>query len=182
MIVTECYTDGGCIDSNPSPYGGTWSFAHVGEHDPPAIGPVGLVGYGCGVVTPSMCGYPTVENNLMETVAIVKCLEALPDGWAGPVFGDNLNSLRRARTPNKGAFGGCPDHIRSRLRRARNRLGDVRFELIGGHPTRADLARGCRADGKRVSPWNVFCDRMATRIGGVLNWTTGRQLALSHPA
>ncbi len=106
-------------------------------------------------------------NNLAEVVALVHALEPLPAGWAGRVRTDSLNAIlawARPEFPPKYV----PADWWDRLLAARDRLGPLSWELLGGHPVRSELAAGVRRDGKPVSRWNVACDAAATHAGAAL--------------
>lgn len=151
--VDSIYTDGGIIGRNPSPDGGTWAVVFVKDG--------AMVAERSGVILPTDIGMETVENNIAETIAIMLGLEALPPGWSGQVFGDNLNSIRRAREPNK-IKAIVPKFIKDRIVAARSELAPA-FELLGGHPTKAEVEAGRRADGKLVSKWNVLADKLCCK-------------------
>lgn len=157
MTPAEVYADGGVVMVNPSPHGGTWAWCHVaGER---------AVAEGSGAFPPSAYGMATVSNNLTEFAALLFCLEALPDGWAGRVFTDSGVTLMRFQAPDAVKMNGIPDDLVARLRAVRGRLGELAFVLLGGHPTRKELAAGRRKDGKPVSRWNVWCDHQCGRRG-----------------
>ena len=174
--VAHVFADGGVIRKNPSEIGGTWAFALVN-----AIG--GRVAAASGhVAAAEVAPLPWVSNNLTECVALLLAFEQLPDGWAGPAYSDSLNAIK-AHT--RAGLGGCdldppeylPGDLWRRMARCRNRLGAVTFTLLGGHPTRAELAAGVRKDGKPVSAHNVFCDREATAAGAAYLRSLDRQEA-----
>jgi ribonuclease HI len=147
--VTDVFCDGGVCVKNPSPHGGTWAWCHV-----TAAGEVAASA--SGTVTPAECGTPAVSNNQTEFLAALLALEALPAGWSGRVLSDSGVTIARfqgARTR------GLSDAWVSRMDAALARLGTLEWVLLGGHPTRADLGKGFRSDGKPVSKWNVHCDR-----------------------
>jgi ribonuclease HI len=154
--VAAIYTDGGVVLVNPSPIGGTWAFCYVG-FDGERI-------YGTGgSLTPADVGLPWVSNNLTEHLAILHAIEQLPERWSGPVYSDSLNAIRTFRQPipDKRPTW-IPDAIWQRRCAALNAVGNLDFTLLGGHPTKAELAAGKRKDGKPVSTHNAWCD---TRCG-----------------
>jgi ribonuclease HI len=76
-LAVALYADGGLVDSNPSFVAGCWAWIAVdkkGEMTDCATGVVPAEG---------MLRSTGVGNNLMETVALVYALEALPEGWTG---------------------------------------------------------------------------------------------------
>jgi ribonuclease HI len=153
--VHATYCDGGALKKNPSPLGGTWCYCHVD-----AAG--NQLGAASGVVTPADVGLPAVTNNFTELLAAVLALESLPEGWAGTLYTDS-NVTRCRLTGAKPRFNGIPLNLANRTLAVRRRLGDFRVVLLGGHPTKADLAAGRRKDGLPVSAWNVFCDERCGR-------------------
>lgn len=172
MHSAALYADGGCVHSNPSPWGGTWAFRLVAE-DGTANHAVSGAYVACGM---AYCTHrqddpfphwplPTVTNNAMEFVAVVLGLEALPDGWGGEVCSDSAITLHRLFPGPSGArFNGIPEGWIQRLNTARHRLHwrGCTPVLCKGHPTRQMMAVG--HDGyKRVSPHNVDVD-------GACNW------------
>lgn len=149
--VTDVYADGGCVLDNPSPHGGTWAWCHVAGG--------GRVAEASGAVTPEEVGTETVSNNATEFLALLLCLEALPNGWAGTASTDSGVTLLRFRDHTTTKMKGIPDAWVVRLNAVRRRLGELNFVLLGGHPTRAELAAGVRKDGKPVSEHNVWADK-----------------------
>lgn len=148
-LVSEVYTDGGCIGRNPSADGGTWAWIHVylnGSHKLES-----------GSVHPTDVGMKRISNNLTELLAMILAFEALPFAWSGAVFTDSLCTLVRADKPTKTKFKNIPHEYRKRLIAARGRLGELRFTLLAGHPSRAHIAAG-EKKGKPVSVWNKICD------------------------
>lgn len=160
--VVAVYADGGCVKVNPSPYAGTFAVVYV-DKDNREIGHV------AGYLEPATAqGIETVENNLMETLAVLLGVEVLPDGWAGCVYTDNLNALRRITTPRKTSFNGPAQQLRERCTIARERLPKMTGQLLCGHPTREEIARGRGKRGYPVSVHNVranaLCNETAARF------------------
>lgn len=153
--IAAMFCDGGVIGRNPSMLGGTVCFCLVDQADT-------IVRHCSGIVTPQSCGVRHITNNLTELLAAVNGLEALPEGWTGNVFTDSLVTLRRISGGK--SFRGIPDQLRARVALVLTRLGSYKVHLLGGHPTKAELAAGVRSDGKPVSQHNVFCDRECTRL------------------
>lgn len=168
------YTDGGLLSSNPSPTGGTWAWVAVSEDGR-------KIGFKSGIVlTETLLQHaesndhdaprPVVSNNHTEQIAIIKAIQALPVGWSGTIYSDSevaitrvnsdyeLNNLGLDRFPS-GEKGLWPS-ISMTSKEAVKRLGQIRFVLLQGHPTKKDLERGLGA--KRnlpVSKWNVWADK-----------------------
>jgi ribonuclease HI len=103
-----------------------------------------------------------VTNNHAELTAVIMALESLPEGWAGTLYTDSENTVRwlnrRGRSPK------VTPATRTRLVAALDRVGDFRKVLVAGHPTYADLDRGCREDGVPVSRFNVRCDELCRAV------------------
>lgn len=151
--MNQLFTDGGVIEKNPSPIGGTWAYRVV--HDGTPIG-------GCAGVIEPRGPYPTISNNMTELLAIFKGLESLPDGWSGQVCSDSKIALgwvfwgyRR----NKAVPILC-----ERVDAAVKRLGELTPILHDGHPTAAQIALGKGKRGQPVSEHNVFVDRQCCRM------------------
>lgn len=149
------YTDGGVIGPNPSPQGGVWAYCwidHQGQRSHRAS----------GLVRPRGIGLPTVTNNVTELLAVLLALEGLPDDWSGIVHTDSFVTLSRFRRDrNSTSFKGIPESLVKRTLRVR-RKGQYGMRLVAGHPTSAELARGCKGN-TPTSPHNVWCDRECGR-------------------
>lgn len=157
MNITALYADGGVIGRNPSPIGGTWAWCHVnaaGER----------IATGSGVVLPRP-SLPLITNNLTEMIALVKGLEALPEGWAGTVYSDSQITIGRV------FWGWKQNNLPAVLLRqcaaaiARIDFANCRAVLLDGHPTQAQLAAGRGKRGNPVSEHNVWCDKECGRVG-----------------
>ena len=151
--VVSLFTDGGVVVRNPSPVGGTFAVRLVDA------GGTCLV-EGSGAVTlAELAPLPWVGNNLTEVAAVTLGLELLPDGWAGTVYTDSLNALRRCRDClSQQCPPWLPADLWGRLYAARRRLGDLTWVLLSGHPTADELAAGLSKKGRPVSPHNVAAD------------------------
>lgn len=155
MTAIALYADGGVINANPSPLGGTWAYCLVN-------GSGERVFERAGVVTPVMAQLPAITNNLTELLALVRGLEELPYGWNGTVYSDSWVSLQRVFLAAK--LNNVPDWLVIRLQRVQKsgKLGNVRYTLLDGHPTRVQLAAGIGKRGNPVSIHNVWCDQACT--------------------
>lgn len=155
--VRAAYSDAGLLTPNPNREGFMYSWVHVGHGDEELESETGLV-------LPPYHGVEFFENNLAETYAAIHCLSRLPEGWEGPFHCDNKHALGRLFTSELGyaayAWNGVPEELRNWwLAGVRPKLGRVEPVLLGGHPSRADLACGRRKrDGAPVSKWNKLCD------------------------
>lgn len=158
--IAAAYVDGGVIQVNPSPVGGTWAWAFVNAVGDKLISDAGLV-------LPPFGGLDYISNNLTEMMAAVQALEALPKGWHGAFYSDSQITLGRLFQGWK--WRGIPQELRDRARLALDRLKingalQVKYELLKGHPTKAELAAG-RSGRMGVSKWNVYCDAECGRVG-----------------
>jgi ribonuclease HI len=149
------YADGGVIRKNPSPFGGTWACCWV-------LGDV-LVKEESGLVLPGVIGLPSVSNNVTELVAVLEGLKYVPAGWDGAVYTDSGVTRTRLLYEDAGMVG-VPETTAEAVKEMRRRLGKFTVVLLGGHPTRKELAAGVRKDGKPVSKWNVRCDESCGRL------------------
>jgi ribonuclease HI len=159
MLAKALFCDGGVVNKNPSNLGGTWAYCYVEggarvveAHD---------------YLLPWQMGTELITNNQMELIAMVFALEAMPLDWVGKIYCDSQNTLGRCfehwRMQNIPAW--LMLRMDAAVKRMEDRLtaGTITYELIAGHPTKADLARGYKDKGMvayRVFPHNVWCDRM----------------------
>lgn len=149
------YADGGVIGHNPSLIGGTWAWCQV------ANGQRGLCA--SGVITPAETGLPMITNNLTELYAILQARESLPYAWSGIIHSDSWVSLQRVFLAAK--LNNVPEWLIERLQRMQ-RDGWFRgcsWQLLDGHPTKAQLAAGVGKRGNPVSEHNVWADAECTR-------------------
>lgn len=155
------FSDGGVVARNPSLLGGTWAWRLV------AADGVTVLREESGLVLPEEVGLERVTNNLTELLAAVRALEAMPDGWEGVLYTDSQITLyrveRRAATAKQARMAGIPPDLIARRDTLHDRLGPYRLSLLGGHPTREELAAGKRRDGMPCSPHNVACDEACGR-------------------
>lgn len=152
-MAFELYTDAGIVIGSPSVWGGSWSWILVNHG--------AIVSQDSGHLRPSHFGLETVENNLLETFALARGIAAMPNvfGMGGVVYCDNENAIRRQLNPRTAKMKFVPDWLKDQLTTNAQRFKlDIR--LLGGHPTKAELAAGKREDGKVVSRWNVLADKM----------------------
>lgn len=150
--VIAVYADGGVIQVNPSPVGGTWAFCHVDSSGHRVLEQG-------GVVTPEPGA--KITNNLTEFVALVSALEALPEGWCGWACSDSGVTLGRLFSGWK--LTNIPADWIERGARALKRLGTVTPRRLDGHPTAAQLLAGIGKRGGPVSIHNVWCDKECGR-------------------
>src|SRR5689334_20831913 len=129
--VTHVYADGGCILANPSEYGGTWAYRHVN------LAAGDRVDGRSGVVTNERFG-ALVTNNAMEFFAVLRALEALPDGWTGVVGSDSQCTIQRWKGDRR-SFKGIPWEWSQRMMVVLARLGQLDWDQLVGHPSAADI-------------------------------------------
>ena len=151
------FTDGGVIGANPSSIGGTWSYCLVdatGERTE----------CDSGIITPAQAGLPAITNNLTELLAIVKGREALPYAWTGTIHSDSWASLQRVFHHAK--LANVPPWLVTRLQTLQRDgwFSGCHWQLLDGHPTKAQLAAGVGKRGGPVSAHNVWADQECTRL------------------
>jgi ribonuclease HI len=153
MSVIALYTDGGVVLRNPSSIGGTWAWCGVDEKYERVCCESGLV------LAPSG---RTLSNNVMEYVAVVRALEAMPDGWSGILYSDSMVTLGRIFRGWK--LRKLPANAIQRAGAALARLGTLTPVLVKGHPSRAELEQGIAVGGLPVSGHNRWCDQECSRL------------------
>lgn len=154
------YSDGGCINRNPSPYGGTWAYVLVDDDDETIIQTAH--GY---VPRSHMDG--DVTNNQMEFHAIIHGLLRIPNP-------ENLKEVRSDSNITLGrifkdwSITNIPDWILEERKLALKRYKTrnwtnmlmLKYTLLDGHPTQAQLEAGIGKREHPVSKWNVLCDKL----------------------
>lgn len=127
----------------------------------------------------------TVSNNLMELMALVRGLEALPDDWCGTVNSDSSYALGILFRGWK-LGDHIPHWIRERMGRALRRLGaECTPRLLDGlhiRPTTRKTSKdylalelGVGKRGNPVSEHNAWCD-LACFDAGRVYWEAIRDL------
>ncbi len=190
--VVSLYADGGVIKKNPSPFGGTWAFCGVNAAGERVIEQGGAV--------PTRDQAHPITNNQTEQIAIIKALEAMPEGWTGTIHSDSFTAL--SRVFENASVRNLPKSIQMRTHAAKARLGKVNWVLMKGHPSQAQLAAGeaPSSGGKRmlpVSAHQVWCDEECGRqsrlflgerpetapviVSGEIDWSRVRGLSLTRP-
>lgn len=157
MVAIELYSDGGVIGKNPSLLGGVWAWCHVvgGEK----------IQQGSGIVRPTDFGMEKVTNNLTEFLAMLNCLEAVPEAWSGyRMFCDSELTIGRFQNPYGVGMAGIPAELFRRMTALPLKRREIEYVLVGGHPTRKELAAGVHKDGRPVSRWNAWCDSECNRV------------------
>ena len=117
-----------------------WAFRHTNAAGEPVLQASGVV------LVAEVFPLTTVTNNLTETLALLLGLEQLPDGWSGKARTDSLNAIRvfqnyRDAKKVKAQAVWLPLDLIARVAAVRDRLGKLDFELLAGHPSKADVAR-----------------------------------------
>lgn len=153
-IITRVYCDGGVMGANPSKLGGAWAWCHTNAKGV-------ALREDSGLLLPTKT-WPEITNNYAEYVAMLRCLEALPDDWIGHIFSDSQVTI--GRFAEGWATVGIPDCLVNKTRECLSRLGGTFFHLLDGHPTQAQLRAGQGKRGNAVSIHNVWCDEQCTRI------------------
>jgi len=145
------YTDGGVIGANPSRIGGTWAYCLVNTAGERIV-------EASGVITPIQANVVAVTNNVTELLALVYGLERLPMGWTGTVYSDSWVSLQRVFLAAK--LRNVPTWLVQRLQALQKcgKLAEMKYELLDGHPTKAELLAGIGKRGHKVSTHNVWAD------------------------
>lgn len=160
MKIVSVYADGGVIGSNPSAIGGTYAYRLIEEDRQ-----VGHCIDGAFVLTARENGAP-VTNNQTEMMAVLSALELVPDDWAGTLYSDSQVTLGRVFVGWKWANVPQFMHEKYKALRARlTRFEDIKFVLLDGHPTKAQLQAGIGKRGGPVSEHNVWCDHACTAVG-----------------
>lgn len=155
-MILEVYADGGQILASPSPYGGTWAFVMVADGV--------VVDEESGLLLPHHLGTRRVTNNDAEMYALLRALEAAPDGADVAAHSDSECTLKRFARIARGQRPTKTMHpeLSERAEWAFDRLGVVTFAHLKGHPTKEDLARGHNDKGQKVSQHQVRCDELCT--------------------
>lgn len=171
--ANEIYTDGGVISKNPSLIGGTWAFCLVNCNENfERTQIIGMSGFVPVVNNP-------FTNNWSESIAICLAFESLPEKWSGTIFSDSACALGRAFLNWR--INNLPKIIHIRTLAALERLGEIKYRLVQGHPNKKELNHEFGTDeeyklplgrketnpyheevfgGKRVvSIHNVWCDK-----------------------
>lgn len=170
------YADGGCINKNPSPFGGTWAWLAADEDDdalhaehgwftPPAYNDGGRE---------LVDGIQTAGNNQAEFLALALAMQAIKGprpGWSGLILTDSQLTINR--WSKAAGLRGIPFIWRRFMGTILRMPGRLSFQLLDGHPTMAQLASGVGKRGNPVSVHNKECDSLC-RISGEAAQRTGR--------
>lgn len=159
VLPARIFCDGGVIGANPSPHGGTWCYVWVDSNNE-------AIKHKSGIITPEQLQVEKITNNQSELFAAMKAMESISKTWKGCICSDSLITLYRITTSK--SFKGIPNWMRLKVLELR-RMVKWNIELVGGHPTKKDLAMGMNDKSRPVSIHNVFCDKECGRIAkGIL--------------
>lgn len=151
--VTTIACDGGCIGSNPSPYGITWAFRHLDRNGNLLLQKSGLVLADPGTL---------LENNAAEYIAAYHSLAELPKNTTGPIclLCDSKNTI--GRLFHGYATQGIPREYLRKMELIQKVLDWECFTyvLLSGHPTKKELEAGISKKGRPVSIHNKVCDNL----------------------
>ncbi len=158
MKQQELYVDGGVVQVNPSPIGGTYAWLLVDD---------GVRVKGCAYfMSAETAKLPVVTNNQTEMMALIKGLSQLPNDWCGCIYSDSAITLGRAFSGWK--WKNVPEWIQNRFFAQRLRFiywDRITYVQLDGHPTKAQLASGIGKRGNPVSIHNVWCDEACGKAG-----------------
>jgi ribonuclease HI len=156
-MIAAMYSDAGISGTGLSEFG-AWAYyihdengAHVESNQ--------------GILLPASHGMTLVGNNTCEFYAFLKGLEALPEGWSGPVYSDSKNTLMRFFAGWQ--CNGIPDDWIRRKACTLHRLGALDPFLLAGHPSKDELKQGYsdrRSTRLPVSKYNVWCDKTCCEL------------------
>lgn len=166
--VLELYVDGGVIAVNPSLIGGTFAYRLVLDNGR-------FVGVG-KVVTVDQMGGP-VTNNQTEMLALLEGLKHLPDDWVGMIYSDSMVTLGRAFSGFR--WKNIPAWMHKLYQEQRRRLihwDEIKYVLLDGHPTKAQLKAGIGKRGHPVSEHNVWCDQACKKAGDAFMDAIGKNI------
>lgn len=149
-------------------FGGTYAWRLVcDDHDP----------MGCAmVVTTHEMGGP-ITNNQTEMLAILEGLKRLPDCFDGTIYSDSQVTLGRVFMMWK--WKNIPEWMHKLYREQRARLthwNAIKYVLLDGHPTKAQLQAGVGKRGHPVSEHNVWCDHACQQAGEAFMATVGQNI------
>lgn len=149
--VNFLYTDGGVIQKNPSPIGGTWAYC--------VVSPDGDLLYEDYDVVPAKKLGGMATNNQMELLAIIRGLQTITRDSIVHMCSDSQVSLQRVFLG--ASMSNIPDWMVDALEIEKSRLAlfkKFKYTLLAGHPTKAQLVDGFGKNHHPVSKWNVWVD------------------------
>jgi len=148
MSEIALYADGGLVGAQPKTLAGTWAYVIVIN----------------GVAWRERSGIirvPGTTNNQTEMYAVLMGLKSLPDDFEGTVYSDSMVTLGRLFCGWK--WSNIPGEFHALFQTQAARLKfwgteGIKWVLLDGHPSKAQLAAGIGKRGHPVSAWNVWCD------------------------
>jgi ribonuclease HI len=160
--ASTVYCDGGVFRPRRCEVG-SWAWVATDRDDQEVACQYGWVE--CGPSTPD-----GITNNLSELTAVMASLvwmcKATPR-WSGRLCSDSQVTLGRVSQGWK--MRGVPQRWVERVAEILERVGDIEFVHLKGHPTRADLAAGFKLSSRGdrtypVSHHQVKCDRLCNEV------------------
>lgn len=148
----QLFVDGGVVQINPSPIGGTYAYRLVYHGQ--------IIEEKSGFISPENAIVFAVSNNLTEMLALVSGLEILPDTWDGTIYSDSMITLGRVFLGWR--WKNIPSWLSDRFSEQTKRLKNwetIGHTLLSGHPTKYQLAQGFGKHGLPVSKHNAWCDQ-----------------------
>lgn len=118
-----------------------------------------------------------VTNNQTEMLALIVGLEQLPAGFRGTIYSDSQVTLGRVFMGWK--WKNIPGWMHRRYQKQRARLLDwdeIKYVLLDGHPTKAQLQAGRGKRGHPVSEHNVWCDEACRKAGEAFMQQVGQNI------
>lgn len=168
----KVYSDGGVVGRNPSATGGTWAYCCIGIE----YGAERIRAAASGLITPGSLRHPhpVISNNFTELYAAVRAVEAAVHelGWDGVppkeipqrerivLYTDS--QVTQFRMTESASFKNVPGWLEQSAVRVRRYCKKV--VLLGGHPTKEELAAGRDSRGLLTSKWNCWCDRQCREL------------------
>ena len=173
-MIAELYADGGVIASNPSMIGGTYAWRLV-YADGREIGQA-------KAISMTVMGLP-VTNNQTELLALLAGMTRLPADFAGTIYSDSQVTLGRVFMGWKwGHVPGWMHRIYQTQRSKFTRWHEIKYVLLDGHPTKAQLRAGIGKRGHPVSIHNVWCDEACRQAAEDFMAAIGQNIPTSEMA
>lgn len=143
--MLSIFCDGGCIQRNPSPHGGTYAYRIVDDTNH-------VLSEGCQILL-----LPGCTNNMSEYLAALYGMSQLPSSTPATLYSDSQITLGRIFLSWRTT--GIPEAWKARMDKEYDRLKMfLGHELVDGHPSKIQLATGTGKRGNKCSEHNVWCD------------------------
>lgn len=139
---------------------GAWAFRHVSP-DGEVVAELGgllvppIYPRRRGLALEPWDGLGPVTSDHAETIALIRGLEALPEGWSGVVYGDSESTLSRLQS--RKVNGKAPAEWSARFAAARSRVSVI-GSPVEGHPTVAQVKA------RPALVHQVWCDAECNRL------------------